>query len=537
MAEIAGRYSLGEVLGTGGTATVYRATDTALGVERAVKVLRGDGTGIDAQRGRLRSEARAMARVTHPNILRVYDVGHADGQDYFVMDLAEGGSLQDRVDDEGPLSPVVACRYALQILGALAAAHDAGVIHRDVKPQNVLLDRDGIALLADFGIALLSDGRESRQTSVGVAMGSMTYMPPEQRLDASGVGVGADIYSTGATLYAVLTGASPVDLFLAPTGSARWDDVPDVLCPILQRATALEPEERYPSARHMAAALLTAMALLPAEPAPSARDDAAWVWVRDRVLASLSGPGSDPDTSPEAGPRVPRPRRGGNVAPTLDGRAAAALALRSRERITAGLLLLLLFTMGIAVWLRSTPSEPGGAAASAPVAIGSRGVDTPETPPAEVVQPAPTATVVAAAAPPVKATPAPHGGAAASAVKQRRVYTSPSAVAVEAPAVAPVSPVGVWTGSFNGRSSQLQLSGTNDTLRGTVTITFQGNAIVNEVEGRFDPTARKVELADIERSADSGSYVATLTDEPALDGTFRATETGQVVRFRLVPAR
>src|SRR4051812_4738894 len=114
MPELAGRYRLGDVLGTGGTSTVYRATDVTLGVERAVKVLRGEGEGVEGQRARLRAEARAMARVTHPNILRVYDVGTDEGQDFFVMELADGGTLQDRVDAEGPLPPRVVCQYGLQ---------------------------------------------------------------------------------------------------------------------------------------------------------------------------------------------------------------------------------------------------------------------------------------------------------------------------------------------------------------------------------------------------------------------------------------
>ncbi|MFN7143773.1 MAG: serine/threonine-protein kinase [Myxococcota bacterium] len=293
MSDLAGRYRLGDVIGTGGTATVYRARDLALGVERAVKVLRVDSLGADAQRARLRSEARAMARVTHLNILRVYDVGTDGDQDFVVMELAAGGSLQDRLDEHGPLSPVVASRYALQVLAALAAAHDAGVIHRDVKPQNVLLDSQGVAMLADFGIALLADGFESRHTRVGVAMGSMTYMPPEQRLDARGVGAGADIYACGATLYALLTGASPVDLFLAAPGSVRWEDVPEPLRPVIQRATRLIPEERWGSAREMASALLEAMAQVPEDPLGHPADDQSWSVVKDRVLTSLSLPGSD----------------------------------------------------------------------------------------------------------------------------------------------------------------------------------------------------------------------------------------------------
>lgn len=565
MPELAGRYRLGDVLGIGGTSTVYRAMDATLGVERAVKVLRGEGEGADAQRGRLRVEARAMARVTHPNILRVYDVGTDEGQDYFVMELAEGGTLQDRVDAEGPLSPLVVCRYALQVLGALAAAHDAGVIHRDVKPQNVLLDRAGVPLLADFGIALLSDGRESRHTRVGVAMGSMTYMPPEQRIDARGVGVGADVYATAATLYAVLTGATPVDLFLASATSARWDDVPPALRPILQRASRLAPAERYPTARDMAAAVLAVIERLPAVPAPSAKDEAAWAGVRDRVLASLAGLVAAPE-APGASAPVPQSptRKGGpKVAPTMQAEAAPIDPANARGRawrevaplnlVAFTALLLAIAGVGAgAMWYRlggadradpsndlllsnatadATGGAAGGAASgeSAVSGTGSLAAELPPQPPDP--EGSPIADEAAIGPAPIIATPASHRP---SAKPKRRVVAAPS---VSEPGSAVVSPTGSWKGALNGREVRFVITGTNDALRGTVTSTFLGTAIPSDVRGYFDPASRTLELTDVAQQADSGRYTARLTEEPALEGRFEGSGNGRVVTFRVVPVK
>ncbi|MES2640119.1 MAG: serine/threonine-protein kinase [Myxococcota bacterium] len=546
MTELAGRYRLGDVLGTGGTSTVYRATDTTLGVERAVKVLRGEGEGVDAQRARLRAEARAMARVTHPNILRVYDVGTDEGQDFFVMELADGGTLQDRVDAEGPLSPLVVCRYALQVLGALAAAHDAGVIHRDVKPQNVLLDRDGVALLADFGIALLADGRESRHTRVGVAMGSMTYMPPEQRIDARGVGVGADVYATGATLYAVLTGATPVDLFLAPAASARWDDIPAVLRPVLQRATRLAPAGRYPSARDMAAAVVAAMAKLPpGGPAPSVKDEAAWAGVRDRVLASLAGPVSPPEpfdetTSPPSARAGARRTSSAKIAPTMEADSLDFAKAPPRRRIWPALLALSLLFVGIAgagagsVWyvLRGPDAPTAGALAAGTAGAAGEGSVEAETARAETVLAEDGESPVDPDATSVVTAPVPATSAPPSDRTKRRVAATE---VVRQPGDTVVSPIGAWRGSWNGRDLRFELSGTDDALRGTVVVTYKGNAISSEVQGSYASASRMLELADVVERADSGRYSARLTEEPALEGRFEGATNGRVVPFRVVP--
>ncbi|MCB9743350.1 MAG: protein kinase [Alphaproteobacteria bacterium] len=264
------RYALGEVLGSGGAAQVHRATDTLLGVDRAVKLLLDTGPHTELLRSRLRNEARVMAQLKHPNVLRVFDIGMHEGQDFIVMDLAEGGSLSQWLDREGPMHPAVAVHYTLQVLSALDAAHEAGVVHRDVKPQNVLLDSQGGAMLADFGIALLSEDA-LRTTRTNMAMGSMCFMAPEQRMDAKNVGPEADLYAVACSLYNLLTDGNPIDLFTANESSGRWEGVPEALRPILWKATRLGREERYQDAASMAADLarvLPELGDLPTAPKP-----------------------------------------------------------------------------------------------------------------------------------------------------------------------------------------------------------------------------------------------------------------------------
>ncbi|MCA9569572.1 MAG: serine/threonine protein kinase, partial [Myxococcales bacterium] len=251
-----GRYVVGELLGQGGMAVVVKAHDTELGVDWAVKILAPHGAHRKSLRRRLKAEARAMARLNHPNILAIHDVGTEDDLDYVVMDLALGGSLQD-VAERGPMDPWVATSFMVQVLSALGAAHAQGIVHRDVKPHNVLLDLNGRAMLADFGIALLAG--EDRRTRTGVAMGSLAYMPPEQRLDAARVGPTADLYAVGSSLYAMITRNNPVDLFLAGPKSERWAGVPDALRPLLQKAVRMAPEERWQDATTFAHALMEAI--------------------------------------------------------------------------------------------------------------------------------------------------------------------------------------------------------------------------------------------------------------------------------------
>ncbi len=246
------RYRLIEVIGDGGTATIFAAEDVTLGLRCAVKVLKPSSAVDSGLRARLVSEAATMARLSHPNILRVYGAGSESAQ-WIAMELAESGSVADRMRAEGPFSPRRAIQIVLQVLAALELAHGAGVVHRDVKPDNLLLQADGSVKLADFGIALLDD--HTRLTRAGFAMGSLPYMAPEQRVDAHAVGPRADLYAAGATLYNLLTGATPVDLFLAPPNSPRFAAIPEGLVELVRKATHADPERRFQSAAEMAEAL------------------------------------------------------------------------------------------------------------------------------------------------------------------------------------------------------------------------------------------------------------------------------------------
>ncbi|MEZ6183572.1 MAG: protein kinase [Planctomycetota bacterium] len=203
-----GRYVLHQVIGRGGMGEVWRAFDPQLGREVALKLLRAGQ--IPARRAeRFRREAQALAQLQHPHVIRIHDAGEAAGRAYLVMELVDGGSLQTRLAQRGPLAPRVAAGLILQLARALAVAHAAGILHRDVKPDNVLLRADGSPVLTDFGLALAEEDR--RLTQTGAFVGTPGYLAPEQ---GSGARVTAsdprgDVYSLGATLYACLTGAPP----------------------------------------------------------------------------------------------------------------------------------------------------------------------------------------------------------------------------------------------------------------------------------------------------------------------------------------
>ncbi len=259
------RYQLQGVLGTGGMATVYRAWDAMLAVDRAVKVLHPQAGASKAIQDRFLDEARTMARLRHPNLVTVHDLGADQGQVFMVMELLPGGSISQRVLDRGPMSPHDAADMLGQALDALQVAHDAGVVHRDIKPQNLLLDEQGRVKLTDFGIAR-AEGNSAGHTRTGVMLGTWSYMSPEQRDDPRRTGPPADIYAMGATLYAMVTGKRPVDLYVTAAREERIAHLPAPLADVLRKACAYRAQDRYPSARDMAAALRAAQAELPRAP-------------------------------------------------------------------------------------------------------------------------------------------------------------------------------------------------------------------------------------------------------------------------------
>lgn len=243
-----GRYQLGEVLGTGGAATVYSAVDAVLEVPRAVKVLRLDH---DAIRERFLAEARVLARLRHPNLLRVVDYGEDDGRPWIVTEIAVGGNLAERLG-HGALSPVDAISVSLEVLAGLLALHVQGFVHRDVKPSNVLFGVDDEVWLSDLGVLLGSDAVVSRRHRTSGAIGTAGYRSPEMRSRPSDVGPEADLYGVGALLFAALTARPPPDLALVDLSPRVLNRVPESLREVIRRATRYQPEQRYPTALAMA---------------------------------------------------------------------------------------------------------------------------------------------------------------------------------------------------------------------------------------------------------------------------------------------
>ncbi|MET9359340.1 serine/threonine-protein kinase [Streptomyces sp. NPDC006632] len=215
---LAGRYRIVEQLGRGGMGVVWRAHDEVLGREVAVKELRSYNDASAPELGdlclRMQREARAAARVRHPSVVAVHDVTEHEGRPVIVMELIDGPSLDDVLSERGVLEPTEAAAIGAKVLRALAAAHRAGVLHRDVKPANILLDASGRVVLTDFGIAAMDDPgdgetpRPHKLTRTGELVGSLDYLAPE-RAQGQDPGPASDIWALGATLYAAVEGAAP----------------------------------------------------------------------------------------------------------------------------------------------------------------------------------------------------------------------------------------------------------------------------------------------------------------------------------------
>src|SRR6185295_12492957 len=207
---VAGRYRLHEPVGAGGMGRVWMARDEMLDRDVAVKEFVPPDWMTDAERSRLRDrtlrEARSAARLNHPHVVRIYDVVHADDLPWIVMEYVPSRSLHQVVNSDGPYAPAAAARIGLDVLSALTAAHRAGVLHRDVKPHNVLIGTDGRVVLTDFGLATFVD--DGAVTGPGLVVGSPQYVSPERARDGAST-VESDMWSLGATLYAAVEGRSP----------------------------------------------------------------------------------------------------------------------------------------------------------------------------------------------------------------------------------------------------------------------------------------------------------------------------------------
>ena len=268
---LGGRYELGGRIGTGGMADVRRGVDVRLGRDVAVKVLRADLARDPAFQARFRREAQAAASLNDPSIVSVYDTGEdADGVPFIVMEHVQGRTLREVLQQEGRLLPQRALEVTADICGALAVAHGAGIVHRDIKPGNVMLTRDGQVKVMDFGIARAA-ADTSAMTMTAAVIGTAGYLSPEQ---ARGEHVDArsDVYSTGCVLYELVTGAppfvgdSPVAVAYQhvredPTPPSAYDEeLPAEVDAVVLKAMAKNPANRYQSADEMRADLLRAQA-------------------------------------------------------------------------------------------------------------------------------------------------------------------------------------------------------------------------------------------------------------------------------------
>jgi eukaryotic-like serine/threonine-protein kinase len=300
------RFRLEEKVGSGGMSSVYRAFDPTLERRVAIKMMHRDISSDPAQLERFRREARAVAQLNHPHVVTVIDAGEDEGAPYIVFEYVEGETLKERIRRLGRLPIDEAIAYAIEIGRALECAHSHKLVHRDVKPQNVLIDRDGRAKVTDFGIARSMEAQGL--TATGRVLGTTDYVSPEQAL-GHGVTEQSDIYSLGIVLYEMLTGEVPfnADTQVAvamkhvrepmPDPQRRRPEISATLAAVVERATAKETHNRYATVEDMVHDLEEVLAIEAARTGQATGE-------ATTVLRSLSG-----DTADFAPQRLRHPKR------------------------------------------------------------------------------------------------------------------------------------------------------------------------------------------------------------------------------------
>ncbi|WP_427166322.1 serine/threonine-protein kinase [Streptomyces sp. C1-1] len=374
---VAGRYRLADSIGSGGMGRVWRAHDEVLHRAVAIKELTAALYVSESDRERLlartRAEARAAARINHSAVVTVHDVLEHDGRPWIVMELVEGYSLADAVKEQGRVEPAEAARIGLWVLRALRAAHSAGVLHRDVKPGNVLIGHDGRVLLTDFGIAQIEG--DTTITRTGEVVGSVDYLAPE-RVRGHDPGPASDLWALGATLYTAVEGRSPFRRTspLSTMQAVVEEDAAEPkfagpLGPVMAALLAKDPAQR-PGAAEAEQML--------AEAAEGRRADAAQAYVPTQHVGgryeTRTGTGTGPyntGTGPQTGSATPYPPLTGptTVGPTGIGPVPAAPPKRRRLRtFVLALALAVIVAGGTAValqkWNHGAQSDAGGTSGS-----------------------------------------------------------------------------------------------------------------------------------------------------------------------------
>jgi tRNA A-37 threonylcarbamoyl transferase component Bud32 len=364
---LGGHYRVVRLIGRGGFAEVYEVVDCDLQRRLAVKVLRSDLPWTAATISRFKQEARAIARLNHPNTVPIHFVGEHDGLVYYAMPYLEGRTVADLLRTEGPLTTDRALRIVEPVLEALQHAHDHGLVHRDVKPGNILIESGtGRPLLVDFGIVKYLDG-PTHLTDAGYVVGTPLYMSPEQALGSQSVDARSDLYGIGAVLFQLLTGAPPFEgtdsqeivgrhiSEPVPSANLSRDGIPPWISGIVLRCMAKHPDDRFPTARALLEAIRVARAgalaaavdpvtLLPradespTEAMPAARNPSGLGWLVGiaaaaiaGILVAVSAPGRQSEAEAPAGYVADQPRATPGPALLVENRLTEPIALTMED--------------------------------------------------------------------------------------------------------------------------------------------------------------------------------------------------------------
>ena len=390
---IADRYQILELLGRGGMGHVHAGLDRQLDRPIAIKFLDADLADQPALRDRFEREARAAARIVHPNVVGVFDIGEHDGVPYIVMERLSGRTLADEFV-AGPMSDDRVRTIAADLLAGLSAAHRLGVLHRDIKPGNVLLTDTAPVKLADFGIAKLDDGRHD--TTIGSMFGTVSYLAPE-RLAGHPATRSSDVYSVGVVLYEALTGdaAFRADTPLALARAIAQDqptftseqrrDLDPALVAAVERALAKDPEARFASAEEMATAIVAPLA--PAQ-APTIRAS----FADDAASPLASAPALATPTVPVAGASPASTARARDATakhPAPDGSLGDTTRPQRKRRGSLTAFLLVIIGVAVVALLLSTlgggSSTPSTRPTTSPTSVPSSPAGSPPAPLARAI--------------------------------------------------------------------------------------------------------------------------------------------------------